>query len=87
MAYQVGKVIGAASAVLSGKVDAIVLTGGLTYGESFVNSITDRINWIADVIVYPGDNELQALAEGALRILCSEEELKVYPGNLKSAKI
>jgi len=87
MAYQVAKEIGAASAVLSGKVDAIILTGGLAYGKGFVKSITDRINWIADVIVQPGENELQALAEGALRVLRGEEEVKTYPGNFSTAKI
>ena len=87
MAYQVAKEIGAASAVLSGKVDAIILTGGLAYGEGFVKSITDRIKWIADVIVYPGENELQALAEGALRALRREEEVKEYPKTFKTAKI
>jgi butyrate kinase len=81
MAYQVAKEIGSASSVLSGKVDAIILTGGLAYGKSFVKSITDRINWIADVIVHPGENELQALAEGALRVLRGEEEVKIYPSN------
>nr|WP_312471859.1 butyrate kinase [Neobacillus sp.] len=87
MAYQVAKEIGAASAVLSGKVDAIILTGGLAYGKGFVKSISDRINWIADVIVQPGENELQALAEGALRVLRNEEDVKMYPGNFTTAKI
>ncbi|WP_374931300.1 butyrate kinase [Neobacillus driksii] len=87
MAYQVAKEIGAASAVLAGKVDAIVLTGGLAYGKGFVKSITDRINWIADTIVHPGENELQALAEGALRVLRGEEKVKEYPGTFKIAKI
>lgn len=87
MAYQVAKEIGAASTVLSGKVDAIILTGGLAYGNGFVKSITDRINWIADVIVHPGENELQALAEGAIRVLRGEEEAYGYPGNFKTAKI
>lgn len=81
MGYQVAKEIGSASSVLSGKVDAIILTGGLAYGKSFVKSITDRINWIADVIVQPGENELQALAEGALRVLRGEEEVKIYPSH------
>ncbi|MCA1030667.1 butyrate kinase [Bacillus timonensis] len=80
MAYQVAKEIGSASAVLSGKVDAIVLTGGLAYGKEFVKEIADRVNWIADVIVHPGENELQALAEGALRVLEGEEIAKEYPG-------
>jgi butyrate kinase len=87
MAYQVAKEIGAASAVLAGKVDAIVLTGGLAYGKGFVKSITDRINWIADTIVHPGENELQALAEGALRVLREEEAVKEYPGTFRTAKI
>lgn len=79
MAYQVAKEIGASAAVLSGKVDAIVLTGGLAYGKGFVDKISERVNWIADCIVHPGENELQALAEGALRVLGGEEESKEYP--------
>lgn len=80
MAYQVAKEIGAASTVLSGKVDAIILTGGLAFGKSFVEEIINRINWIADCIVQPGENELQALTEGALRVLRGEEKAKDYPG-------
>lgn len=87
MAYQVAKEIGAASAVLAGKVDAIILTGGLAYGKAFAKEIADRVNWIADVIVQPGENELQALAEGALRVLRGEEKEKVYPGNFTKAKV
>ena len=87
MSYQVAKEIGSCSAVLSGKVDAIVLTGGLAYGTGFVKRISDRVNWIADVIVRPGEDELQALAEGALRVLRGEEEVKVYPGNFSTTKI
>jgi butyrate kinase len=79
MAYQVAKEVGAASAVLAGKVDAIILTGGLAYGKDFVADISSRINWIADVIIQPGEDELQALTEGALRVLRGEEEAKVYP--------
>lgn len=80
MAYQVAKEIGSASAVLGGKVDAIILTGGLAYGKGFVKEISERINWIADIIVQPGENELQALAEAALRVLRGEETEKEYPG-------
>ena len=87
MAYQVAKEIGSASAVLCGKVDAIILTGGLAYGKDFVKEISDRINWIADCIIYPGENELQALAEGALRILRGDEEVKIYPGIQNAQKI
>jgi butyrate kinase len=84
MAYQIAKEIGGASAVLHGKVDAIILTGGLAYGKGFVKAISERINWIADVVVQPGENELQALAEGALRVLKGEEKEKTYPGQVKN---
>ena len=79
MAYQVAKEIGSASAVLKGRVDAIVLTGGIAHSQMFIDEITNRVNWIADVIVQPGENELQALAEGALRVLKGEEQEKEYP--------
>ncbi|MFT4400167.1 butyrate kinase [Bacillus sp. SW14] len=78
MAYQVAKEIGAASAALKGEVEAIVLTGGLAYGKSFVSSISSYIDWISDVLVYPGENELQSLAQGALRVLLGEELSKQY---------
>ncbi|MFS0781010.1 butyrate kinase [Bacillus sp. 1P06AnD] len=78
MAYQVAKEIGAAAAVLEGNIDAIILTGGLAYGKSFTEDISSRISWIADVIVHPGENELQALAEGAIRVLSGSEKAKIY---------
>ncbi|WOV88902.1 butyrate kinase [Sporosarcina oncorhynchi] len=79
MAYQVAKEIGSAAAVLEGQVDGIILTGGLAYGKQYVEMIASRVGWIADVIVYPGEDELQALAEGALRVLTGEENAKTYP--------
>ncbi|MDA1474917.1 butyrate kinase [Bacillus changyiensis] len=79
MAYQIAKEIGAASTVLRGEVDVIILTGGLAYGKMFIASIKKYIDWISDVFVYPGENELQALAEGAYRVLNNEEEAKQYP--------
>lgn len=79
MAYQIAKEIGSAAAVLGGRVDAIILTGGLAYGKQFVEQISSRIDWISDVVVYPGEDELQALAEGALRVLSGEEQAKNYP--------
>ena len=78
MAYQIAKEIGAASAVLKGQVDAIILTGGLAHGSSFVEAISERVNWIADIEIRPGENELQALAEGATRVLNGEERVKTY---------
>ncbi|ASF39847.1 butyrate kinase [Halobacillus halophilus] len=79
MAYQIAKEIGSMSAALEGRVDAIALTGGLAYGKTFVEEISKRIHWIADVLVYPGENELEALNEGTLRILNHEEVPKQYP--------
>jgi butyrate kinase len=87
MAYQVAKEIGSASTVLSGKIDAIILTGDLAYGSYFVKLITERIKWIADVIVSPGENDLQSLSEGALRVLRGEEEVKEYSQQKTIAKI
>ncbi|WP_188453708.1 butyrate kinase [Virgibacillus oceani] len=81
MAYQIAKEIGAMSVTLSGRVDAIVLTGGLAYGKTFIEMISERVNWIADIIVYPGEDELQALNEGTLRVLRHVEQAKTYLKN------
>ena len=78
VAYQVAKEIGASAAVLNGEIDAICLTGGLAHSELIVNWIVERINWIAPVLVYAGEEEMHALAMGALRILRAEEEAKEY---------
>ena len=76
--YQVAKEIGALSTVLKGKVDRIVLTGGIAYSQKVVNDITERVQSIAPVVVVPGEEELGALADGALRVLRGEEEPKIY---------
>lgn len=78
MAYQVAKEIGMCAAVLSGKVDAVILTGGLAFGEEFVGWIKERVSFIAPVVVYPGEDEMLALAEGGLRVLSGEEAAKEY---------
>ncbi|MDP4088826.1 MAG: butyrate kinase [Bacillota bacterium] len=78
MGYQVAKEIGKCAAVLSGKVDAIILTGGMAYGKPMVEMIKERVAFIAPVVVYPGEDELLALAQGAIRVLSGEEEAKVY---------
>ncbi len=78
MAYQVAKEIGANAAVLEGKVDAIVISGGLAYDDDFVDMIKKRVEFIARVMVYPGGDEMKALALGALRVLKGEEEAKEY---------
>lgn len=78
MIYQIAKEIGACSTVLKGNVDYIVLTGGLAYESYAVEQITERVSFIAEVLVYPGENELLSLAQGALRVLNKEEEAKIY---------
>ncbi len=78
MIYQMAKEIGAMATVLEGKVDAILLTGGLAYNEYICKTLSDRVDWIAGVKVYPGEDELAALAMGALRFLNKEEEVQSY---------
>lgn len=78
MAYQVSKEIGAASTVLKGDVDAIILTGGIAYDTEFISWIKERVGFIAPVKVYPGENEMKALVQGVLRVLKGEEQLKYY---------
>jgi len=77
-AYQIAKEIGAMAAVLNGNVDAIILTGGLAYQESNVNSIKSMIGFIADVVVYPGEDEIRALAFNGLLALKGEIVIKEY---------
>lgn len=78
MTYQISKEIGSLSAVFNGKVDAIILTAGLAYWDRFVDLITKRVSFIAPVYRYPGENEMESLALGALRYLNGEEEAKLY---------
>ncbi len=78
MAYQVAKEIGACAAVLEGKVDAICLTGGLLTIRCWLDWIKERVEFIGDVRVYPGEDEMIALAEGGLRVLRGEEQAKEY---------
>lgn len=78
MAYQVSKEIGSCAAVLKGKVDGILITGGIAYDKEFTSWIEERVNFIAPVSIYPGEDELTALAQGGLRVLKGEEEAKIY---------
>jgi len=78
MAYQISKEIGAAATVLKGSVDAIILTGGIAYDTEFISWIAERVKFIAPIKVVPGENEMEALVQGVLRVLNGEEELKVY---------
>lgn len=78
MAYQISKEIAAGATVLKGDVDAVVLTGGLARDELLVQWIKQRVSFIAKVMVYPGEFEMSALAEGVLRVFRKEEREKVY---------
>jgi len=77
-AYQVGKEIGAMAAVLDGKVDAIILTGGMAYQESFTNSVRPMVEFIAEIVVYPGEDEMKALAFNGLLALDGKIDIKTY---------
>ncbi|MBA3063172.1 MAG: butyrate kinase, partial [Atribacteria sp.] len=78
MAYQVAKEIGAGATVLKGQLDAIILTGGIAYNNEFVNTVRDRVSFLSLVMVYPGEEEMLSLCEGALRVLKGEEVGKIY---------
>ena len=76
--YQIAKEIGSMAVVLDGEVDAIVLTGGIAYSDYVTNAINKKVKWIAPMVVYGGEDELLALAQGAIRVLDGVEEAKVY---------
>ncbi|MBE0637964.1 MAG: butyrate kinase [Bacteroidales bacterium] len=78
MAYQVAKDIGAMSVVLKGQVDGILITGGVAHSKWFVNQIIERVHRIAPVHVYPGEDEMKALAFNGMRVLSGETEAKIY---------
>ncbi len=78
MAYQIAKEIGSMATVLKGEVDAIVITGGVAHSKMLLNWIRERVEWIAPIMVYPGENEMLALAQGGLRVLRGEEKARDY---------
>jgi butyrate kinase len=80
MVYQIAKEIGAMAAALEGRVDAVLITGGMAHSERLASTLRARVDWIAPVHIFPGEDELQALAEGALRILRGEETPREYLG-------
>ncbi len=80
MAYQVAKYIGAFAAALKGKVDGIVLTGGVSNDPYFTGYVRERVEWIAPVKIYGGDFEMDALASGAIRALEGTEDVMTYTG-------
>lgn len=78
MAYGVAKSIGALAVVRGGKVDQIILTGGIAYSKRITDWISEKVEFIAPVSVIPGEKEMEALAAGGLRILNGEEEIHPY---------
>lgn len=80
MAYQVSKEIGSCAVVLDGQVDGVILTGGLANSALFTDLITQKIKWIAPLHIEPGEDELEALNEGAQRVLNGVEQAKTYEG-------
>ncbi len=75
---QMSKDIGSMACVLEGKVDQIIVTGGIAYDKAVVAGLKERCEWIAPFTVYPGEDELLALAQGGLRVMNKEEEAKPY---------
>ncbi len=78
LVYQTAREIAAHTAVLFGRVHAVVLTGGLAHNKRVVTELTRRVDFIAPVLVFPGESELDALAQGALRVLNNQEKAKEY---------
>ncbi len=78
MAYQTAKDIGSMATVLKGEIDGIVLTGGLAFSEMLTGWIGEAVNFIAPVFIQPGEDEMAALAEGGLRVLRGEEQVREY---------
>ena len=82
MIYQIIKEIGAMAAALHGKVDVILLGGGMVHNKKLVAKITEACSFIAPVTAYPGEFEIEAMAAGAIRVLTGEEQVKTYTGKL-----
>ncbi len=80
MIYQIAKSIGECAAVLKGKVDGIIFTGGMAYSDYLVETLSEYVDWIAETTAMPGEFEMEALAAGPLRVKRGEEEAKIYPG-------
>lgn len=78
MIYSIAKQIGQLATVLYGKVDAVILTGGIAHNTRVVTELKERCSFIAPVVIYPGENELESLVQNALRVLHGEENAKDY---------
>lgn len=78
MAYQIAKNIGSLAPVVEGNIDAIILTGGLAYSKMLMPMIIKKVEFLAKIIVVPGENELESLAMGGLRVLRGEEKVNIF---------
>ncbi len=87
MGYQISKEIGSMASVLKGDVDAVILTGELSNLPFLTNYIINHVDWIADVFIYEGEYEIQALNDGVLRVLNQEEQPKIYHFNIKEDNV
>ncbi len=82
LVYDTAKWIGAMAAAMRGDLHALVLTGGMAHGDEFVDALSEHIEWIAPVTTYPGEDELEALARGALRVLRGQSPVREYAPEL-----
>ena len=80
MIYEIGKTAGSMAAVLCGKVDGIIFTGGISHDKYVVEKLTEMLGFIAPITVMAGEFEMEALAAGAIRVLSGKEEAKIYTG-------
>lgn len=78
MTYQISKGIGELATVVNGNVDSIILTGGMAYSDKLTNLIKERIKFISKIFIFPGENELESLVYGLLRVLNKEEKVNIY---------
>lgn len=79
MVYQIAKEVGAYAVVLKGEIDAIIVTGGIAHSANFVNQLKEWIHFLCpQFFVYPGEGEMEALAQGVLRVFRKEEDVKIY---------
>ena len=78
-ALQIAKCVGELCVVLKGDCDAIILTGGVAYSKMLMDMVVEYVGFLAPVYVYPGENEMEALAMGGLRLLRGEEEAREWP--------
>jgi len=78
MALQIAKDIASYAVTMNGKIDAILITGGVAHDSDFIKLVQERVQWIAPVLIYPGEDEMRALNQGALRVLRGEEKPRIY---------